>query len=116
MNAALGARIRSLREAKGKTQEEVAASMNCSRQRLARLEKGLVDVSFSSISSVALVLGVEIEEITSVIKAKPRETPLYRGGNGTQHNDGYEIIEKMLDVFYAHRKLYNSVKQVEEDE
>ncbi|NLY55017.1 MAG: helix-turn-helix domain-containing protein, partial [Firmicutes bacterium] len=40
MNAILGARIRSLRLAKGLTQEEIAEQLNCSRQKYARIEKG----------------------------------------------------------------------------
>ncbi len=49
MNAIIGARIRSLRESKGFTQEQMADKMNCSRQKYARLEKGLIDISYASL-------------------------------------------------------------------
>ena len=66
MNTILGARIKSLRQSKGLTQEQIAGKMDCTRQKYARLEKGLIDISYASISTIAQVLGVRIEEITSV--------------------------------------------------
>lgn len=116
MNAILGARIKSLREAKGFTQEQVAEKMNCSRQRYARLEKGLIDISFASISAIAQILCLNIEEITSAVTNEKVEEPIFRGNNVHGHEDKFLFINNMLDTFYAHRKLYNSVRQVEANE
>ncbi len=113
MNAILGARIKSLREAKGFTQEQIAEKMNCSRQKYARLEKGLIDISFSSIVTIAQILGSKIEEITSAVSNEMIEEPMYRGNNVNEQDDKFLFINNMLDTFYAHRKLYNSVRQVE---
>ena len=116
MNAILGARIRSLREAKGFTQEQLAEKLNCSRQKYARLEKGLIDISFASISAIAQILGIKIEEITSAVSNKKVEEPLYRVNNVNGKEDKFLFINNMLDTFYAHRKLYNSIRQVEVNE
>ena len=116
MNAILGARIRSLREAKGFTQEQLAEKLNCSRQKYARLEKGLIDISFASISAIAQILGIKIEEITSVVSNEKVEEPIYRVNNVNEQEDKFLFINNMLDTFYAHRKLYNRIRQVEVNE
>ncbi|KAB3527453.1 helix-turn-helix transcriptional regulator [Alkaliphilus serpentinus] len=116
MNAILGARIKSLRESKGFTQEQLAEKMNCSRQKYARLEKGLIDISFASISAIAQILGTKIDEITSAVSIEKVEEPMFRGSSGYGQEDKFLFINNMLDTFYAHRKLYNSVRQVEVNE
>lgn len=116
MNAILGARIKSLREAKGLTQEQIAEQMNCSRQKYARLEKGLIDISFASISTVAKILGTTLEEITSAVNNEQIDEPMYRANNDFGQENKFLFINNMLDTFYAHRKLYNSVRQVDMDE
>lgn len=116
MNAILGARIKSLRESKGFTQEQIAEKMDCTRQKYARLEKGVLDISYSSISTIAQVLGVKVEEITSSVNTSIKEEPMFRGNDVTGEVDKFEFINNMLDTFYAHRKLYNSVREVNVDE
>lgn len=116
MNAVLGARIRNLREAKGLTQEQVAEQMHCTRQRYARIEKGLTDISYASINIIAQVLGVNVEEITSAVNPVSSGQPLFRANNQTIQEDKFEFITNMIDTFYAHRKLYNSIRQVEASE
>lgn len=116
MNSILGARIKSLRESKGFTQEQLAEKMNCSRQKYARLEKGLIDISFASISVISQILDVRIDEITSAVSNEKVEEPIFRGDSECYQADKFLFINNMLDVFYAHRKLYNSVRQVEVDE
>jgi len=37
---------------------------------------------------------------------------MYRGNDGLEQEDKFGFINNMLDTFYAHRKLYNSVRQV----
>ncbi len=116
MNAILGARIRSLREAKGLTQEQIAEKLNWSRQKYARLEKGLTDISYASISAIAQILGIEIDEITSAVSKEKAEEPIYRGNGVNKQEDKFLLINEMLDTFYAHRRLYNSVRQVDGNE
>lgn len=116
MNEILGTRIRSLRESKGFTQEQMAENMKCSRQKYARLEKGLIDISYASLITIAQVLGIVVEEITSSVNSVSQEQAMFRANNNSVEDDKFEYITKMLDTFYAHRKLYQSVRQVEVDE
>ena len=114
MNVVLGERIKNLREAKGFTQEQLAEKMNCSRQKYARLEKGLIDISFASISTIAQILNVKVDEIISVKLEKVEELTFKRDDKHVQ-DDKFLFINNMLDTFYAHRKLYNSVRQNEDN-
>lgn len=115
MNAILGARIRTLRESKGLTQEQVAEKMNCTRQKYARIEKGLIDISYASIAAIAGILGVKVEEITSAVEDK-EEQPMFRKNREVVGDDKYQFINDMIETFYAHRSLYNSIRQVDIDE
>ncbi|MTI80447.1 MAG: helix-turn-helix domain-containing protein [Firmicutes bacterium] len=116
MNAVLGARIRSLRETKGFTQEQVAEKMSCTRQKYARIEKGLVDISYASITAIAKILGIKTEEITSAVNNTDQEQPMFRENGTPTKEDKFEFINEMIDTFYAHRKLYKSVRQADADE
>lgn len=116
MNDILGARIKSLRESEGLTQEQIAEKMGCTRQKYARIEKGLIDISFANISIIAQILGVKTEEITSVVKDSSKAEPMFRCNNSLDQEDKFSFINDMLDTFYAHRKLYNSVRQVDANE
>lgn len=113
MNALLGTRIRSLRESKGYTQEQVAEQMKCTRQKYARIEKGMTDISYSSINTIASILEIDVEDITSVVNKKSKT--LYRK-NENVDDDVFDTISTMIDTFYAHKKLYNSIRQVDIDE
>lgn len=116
MNAILGARIRSLRESKGLTQEQVAEKMNCTRQKYARIEKGLIDISYASITSIADILEVEPNDITSAVNSIEEKQPMFRKNGTSTNEDKFEFINEMINTFYVHRKLYNSLRQVDKDE
>ncbi|WP_125154405.1 helix-turn-helix domain-containing protein [Clostridium rectalis] len=106
MNSILGARIRALREAKGLTQEQVAEKMNCTIQKYVRIEKGLVDISYASITTIATILGIKTKQITSAVN----ET-IFVKNNNTACQDKFEYIIEMINTFYAHRNLYQSVRR-----
>jgi transcriptional regulator with XRE-family HTH domain len=116
MNAILGAKIRSLRESKGITQEQVADILNCTRQKYARLEKGLIDISYASLATIAQVLMVKMEDITSAVNNKYSLEPMYRDISGSDQTDKFDYINHMIDTFLAHKKLYNSIRQVDRNE
>jgi len=116
MNRILGIRIRYLRELKGFTQEQVAEKMNCTRQKYARIEKGLVDITYVNITDIAQILGTSTEEITSAINNTESMQPIFRTDGNSIKPNGFEYINNMIDTFYAHRNLYNSVRQVDGDE
>lgn len=111
MNTVLGTRIKKLREESGYTQEQIAEKLNCSRQKYARLEKGLVDISYTSITAIAEILKINCDEITSVISDKQIAKPMFRKNGDFAKGEEFLFIENMLDVFYTHQKLYNSVRQ-----
>ncbi|QGG47377.1 helix-turn-helix domain-containing protein [Heliorestis convoluta] len=116
MNSVLGARIRSLRESKGLTQEQVAERMNCTRQKYARIEKGLVDISYASIITIAQILEVSPDQITSAVNNEAQKEPMFRDNGASEKGDKFQFLDEMIDTFYAHRKLYKSVRQVDGDE
>ena len=115
MNTILGGRIRVLRESKGFTQEQIAEKMDCTRQKYARIEKGLIDITYASITAIANILGITAEEITSAVNSDKEDEPMFRRGDDATSEDGFEYINEMINTFYAHRTLYNSVRQVEID-
>lgn len=116
MNEILGARIRNLRESKGLTQEQVADKMNCTRQKYARIEKGMLDVSYANLTTIAEVLMIKIEDITSSVNKDFQLEPMFRDNDGFVQTDKFEYINNMIDTFFAHRKLYNSLRQVDTNE
>ncbi|MDD2402881.1 MAG: helix-turn-helix transcriptional regulator [Clostridia bacterium] len=116
MNAILGTRIRFLRESKGLTQEQIAEKMNCTRQKYARLERGLTDISYSSITRIAEILEIKTEDITSAVNNIEQKEHLFRKNGDQIEGDKFEFINQMIDTFYAHRRLYNKVRQVEVNE
>ena len=116
MNAILGAKIRNFRESKGLTQEQIADKMNCTRQKYARIEKGLIDVSYASLTAISQVLGVKIEDITSSVNKIYQEQTMFRKNGEYIQTDKFDYINEMIDTFYAHRKLYNSIRQVDVNE
>ena len=116
MNVILGSRIRSLRETKGFTQEQVADQMSCSRQKYARIEKGLIDISYASLNSIAQIFSISVDEITSSLNKNYKNQPVFRSNSDFLSQDKFEYISDMIDTFYAHRKLYNNVKRVDLNE
>lgn len=116
MNTILGARIRNLRESKGFTQEQIAEQMHCTRQKYARMEKGLIDISYANINKVAQILGIAVNDITSSVNNLSQPQLMYRDNENLSQEDKFGFINNMLDTFYAHRKLYNNVRQIEDHE
>jgi len=112
MNEVLGNRIRLLRESQNMTQESVAEKLGMSRQRYARIEKGINDISYDFILKVSSVLGVNSDEVTSVVKnLEPRKVE-FRNLAGAQPT--FDTVSNMLDLFYANKSLYDRFKRGEE--
>jgi len=116
MNAILGARIRGLRESNGLTQEQIAAELGWSRQKYARLEKGSIDISYACITKIAEIIKVTAEDITSAVNSRTDEHLMFREDNYAAPEDKMALICNMIDTFYAHRRLYYSVRQDDKDE
>lgn len=100
MNEMLGSRIKELRNAKNFTQEQVADRIGVSRQKYARIEKGINSITLDILSKVAEVLGVTVGDITKVLDETPAVT--YRAG---EESGSLKKILDMLDLFYANKHM-----------
>ena len=64
MNELLGGRIKTLRCAENLTQEQVAEQIGISRQKYARIESGVNNITLDVLSKIANVLKVQVGDIT----------------------------------------------------
>lgn len=102
MNQLLGSRIKMIRISKDKTQEQVASMLGISRQKYARIENGANNITLETISNIARVFGVSVNDITRVLD-EANNTSYRRGiGEDTSANKVFE----MLDLFYANKHAY----------
>lgn len=106
MNKELGDRIKALRISNNLTQETVADSIGISRQRYSRIEQGISPVNFDILAKIANKFSVNISDITKVLDSEPGIA--YR--DGQESNDSEDIF-KMLDLFYANKRLYDRLKK-----
>ena len=106
MNVLLGARIRSLRSARGYTQEQMADNLGVSRQKYARIENGTNSITLEILCGVARLLDVSVSDITRVLDEEP--TALHRSGSG---NTSVESILNMLDLFYSNKHVYEKLQR-----
>jgi transcriptional regulator with XRE-family HTH domain len=106
MNAILGERIRSLRAYKNMTQEELAGSIGCTRQKIARMEKGEIDITYKELQNVSAALDVTIDVITAALDGAARSSSLLRVQKGSPAIREVEIVQKLLDQFLAQGELY----------
>jgi len=114
MDAILGERIKELRKSKKLTETYMAEKLGCTRQRYARIEKGESNISYSLLCNIAELLGVDVNNITEVLDTPKSLTALFRiGSNAGETNKSVSFIMEMLDTFFAHKKIYDSVRSVE---
>ena len=105
MNALLGSRIKALRTARNYTQEQVADRLGISRQKYARIEKGLNSITLELLTKIAETLDVTVSDITRVLDEEPAIA--YRFGT---EGVSSEKIFDMLDLFYANKHLYTRLQ------
>ena len=103
MKVLLGEQIRKLRELHNVTQEQIAEALGMSRQRFARIEKGLSDISYDTIVAVADFLKVSSKEITDVCESSISTS--FRTGKATIET--FSEVVDMIGFFYANKSLYN---------
>lgn len=112
MNEILGARIKNIRESKNLTQEDIAARLGMSRQRFARIEKGVSDISYDLILKISRILNICPDEITSAASTCESGQTEFRMAEGTGAK--FDSIIDMLDLFYANKHVYEGVRRGEE--
>lgn len=108
MNKLLGERIKTLRSACNFTQEYVADKIGISRQKYARIESGVNNITLELLSQIAQVLCVQVGDITRVLD----ETSIVEYRAGDKKESSQEIFE-MLDLFYANKHLREKLKHNE---
>lgn len=110
MNRKLGAKINSLRIDRSYTQEQVAEYLGMSRQKYARIEKGINDITLDILVKISNFFEVEISDITSVLEQKPAVA--YR--NTLDEKESINVIHEMLDLFYANKHAYDRLTYKDE--
>lgn len=111
MSYAIGSRIKELRRTRKIGQEQMAEVLDTSRQRYSRLENGQVDISYVIIKKIADYLGVSVYDITSAEEEKKELVTFFREKDLSEDIVGsVSIIEEILNVFHAHEKLYNQMR------
>lgn len=111
MNKILGNHIKSLRNAKNLTQEQVASSINISRQKYVRIEKGENSITLELLQQLSKVFNVSVSDITHVLDKSPEV--YYRIGS---NQSSTSKIFEMLDLFYANKHLYEKIQASEQGE
>ncbi len=109
MKKQIGKRIREIREQKGYTQEFVSQKLGISRQKLARIENGINDISYETILKLSDIFSVDTSEITRDLEVGTREE-FRTGGHSTST---FSKVESMINLFYANKSLY--LKMTSED-
>ena len=109
MNELLGSRIKSLRDARHFTQEQIAKQLGISRHKYARIENGINSITLETLSKIADILEVSVGDITKVLDEAPMVA--YRAGS---ENASSEKIFEMLDLFYANKHLYMKLQHKED--
>ncbi len=115
MSYAIGKRINELRSQKKITQEEIASNLGITRQRFARIENGLSDISYDMIVKIAGFLAVPVSDITSVDEEDNLQI-LFRDLDSSENvKESVDRIVNIIKTFHAHEKLYKRMK-VKSDE
>lgn len=102
MNEILGKRIRCLREDRKLTQEQMAGELDMSRQKYARIENGVNNITLDVLAKLASIFQIEVSDITKVLDKEPATA--YRIGEG--ENTSIDTVFEMLDLFYANKNVY----------
>jgi len=109
MNVLLGEKMKSLRNLREMTQEQVAEKLGMSRQRYARIENGVNNITLDILTRVAEILDVTVSDITSVLDVEPQ---IAHRGDGERKS--VEQVMDMLDFFYANKNMYMRLQSTSE--
>lgn len=112
MNYELGRRIQELRLERKISQEQMAALLQTTRQRYARMESGQVDLSYSTIQKVAAFFQISDKDITNAVQEQKGLVALFREKDAAADVlQSVSMIEEILRVFHAHEKLYHQTRE-----
>lgn len=115
MSYAIGKKMNELRVQKKLSQEDVSTVLGISRQRLARIENGRSEVSYSMIQKAARYFAVPVSSITSVDEDIDLKLCFRDAENADALDDSVGKIVDILRTFHAHEKLYFKMKEKENE-
>jgi len=106
MNTTIGKRIRTFREQKGFSQEELAEKLHISRSTYQRIENGETNSWINHIENICTSLEVEMEDIL-----KPEEGFIQVNNNNESTNDnGSGVIQNQTINYHTSDKLLESLQ------
>ncbi len=105
MNKLLGGHIKALRTAKDYTQEQAADCLGIGRQKYARIESGIDNITLEILEKTAEMLDVTVGDITGVLD----EVPATAYPAGVKKDSSGKIFD-MLDLFYANKHMYTRLR------
>lgn len=106
MNTSIGKRIRSYREERGFSQEELAEKLHISRSTYQRIENGETNSWINHIENICSSLNVELDDIL-----KPEEGFVQVNNNNEQTNDNHAsgMIQNQTINYHGSDKITESL-------
>jgi len=98
----LGMNVRAIREAQGVTQTELAAKANISRGTLHRIENTALNVSLTTLASIADALGVKLEKLLTndgLVECPACEGRGYCDREKVQSLDSAAALRDLQDIY-----------------
>jgi len=107
MNTSIGKRIRTYREERGFSQEELAEKLHISRSTYQRIENGETNSWINHIENICTSLNVELDDIL-----KPEEGFVQVNNNNDSTNDnGSGVIQNQTINYHNSDKLLESLQE-----
>jgi len=111
MSYAIVQKIKTIRNERGFSQEEVADKLGMSRQRYIRIESNQVPITFKVIEELARILNVTPHDITKQSEEQQPLKVLFRENNMEAHEEVVSKIQTILEYMNAHERLYYKMKE-----
>lgn len=110
MSYSIGKKIYDLRTQRKMSQDDIASKLGISRQRLARIENGQSDISYTLLQKTAEILAIPINTLTSADQEVDLRVFFRDADNSDTVKNSVEKIVEILKTFHAHEKLYFRMK------
>jgi len=112
MSYNIGLKIKELRIERNIKQEDIASILSTTRQRYARMENGLADISYPSLQKIAASFSVPVSDITSADEEKDLLVLFREKENSSNIEGSVGMIMEILRTFHSHEKLYYQMKEM----
>lgn len=111
MNKLLGRVINHLRKQHGLTQQDLADRLGMSRQKYARIENGVNDITLNLLVKLAEIFHTTVAALT---EAAEQQSVTFCRISEQADEDGIQIVHDMLDLFYANKHVHERMHVSEE--